>query len=203
MRALLVIFALLCGPAFATQDAWPALFDVAGVSDDDVLNIRAEPSADAPIIGSLEHDATGVEVIEPSERHTWGRVNVGETSGWVSLSFLQRGPGQWFGAPLQPASCFGTEPFWDIAFDDDILMWSALGEESSPGRLESRIPGSNRYDREAMSMRFQDGRDGVAVLRLESCSDFMTDRAYGIAVDVILGTTEGAAFYSGCCSLSR
>ena len=99
IRALLLLF-LLAGPAAATQDQWPALFDVSGVAPDDVLNIRAAPSASAEIIGTLAPDAAGVEVVRPDSRHGWGLVNTGEGSGWASLAFLVRRPGQWLGAEI-------------------------------------------------------------------------------------------------------
>ena len=52
----------LATPGMATVDTWPALYDVAFVASDDVLNIRSGPGASFDIIGSLAHDAEGVEV---------------------------------------------------------------------------------------------------------------------------------------------
>lgn len=201
IRAALVLLALAL-PAQATQDQWPALFDVTDVASDDVLNIRAAPDASSEIIGFLAHDATDVELIEPSERHTWARVNTAEGSGWVSLRYVARQPGQWFGSGIRPATCFGTEPFWDISITDGALVWRTPEDPGTPGRMLDRIEGVNRFDREAFSLRLDDGRDGVAVLGLAGCSDFMSDRAYGITADLVIGTGTGATLYSGCCSLS-
>lgn len=79
-----LLFSLIASAAAATFDAWPALYDVSGVASDDVLNIRAEPSADAPIIGTLAHDATNVEIIRDGE-NGWGLVNTDEgTAGYPS-----------------------------------------------------------------------------------------------------------------------
>lgn len=82
-----LLFSLIASAAAATFDAWPALYDVSGVASDDVLNIRAEPSADAPIIGTLAHDATNVEIIRDGE-NGWGLVNTDEGTGWVSFAYL-------------------------------------------------------------------------------------------------------------------
>ena len=49
----------LATPGMATVDTWPALYDVAFVASDDVLNIRSGPGASFDIIGSLAHDAVG------------------------------------------------------------------------------------------------------------------------------------------------
>ncbi|MGR3466510.1 MAG: SH3 domain-containing protein, partial [Shimia sp.] len=90
MRFLLV---LLFWPAMVTGQQLPALFDVTGVRADDVLNIRTEPTARAPIIGSFAPDETAIEVLERSPSGTWGRVRYGEQMGWSSLRFLERRPG--------------------------------------------------------------------------------------------------------------
>ncbi|MEP2426619.1 MAG: SH3 domain-containing protein, partial [Tateyamaria sp.] len=97
MRVLAVVLCLWALPAAATQDAWPALYDVSGVAENDALNIRQAPDAAAPIIGSLTPDAEGIEVIRPDDHHGWGLVNSGEGRGWVSLRYLTRQPGQWAG----------------------------------------------------------------------------------------------------------
>src|SRR6056297_2028202 len=91
LRAAVLLLAL-AAPASATVEAWPALYDVAGVSEGDVLNIRAEPSASSEIIGELDPDETAVEVMEMSRDGNWGRVNTDERSGWASLAFLDRRP---------------------------------------------------------------------------------------------------------------
>jgi hypothetical protein len=113
IRLAVLLWAALALPGAATQDGWPAIHDVTGVAADDVLNIRERPDASSPIVGQLAPDAT-VEVIRPNERLTWGLVNAGERTGWVSLRYLQRRPGQWDGAFPEIASCFGTEPFWSL-----------------------------------------------------------------------------------------
>lgn len=59
--ALALILWLAAGPA-AAQDL-PAVYDVAGVAADDVLNVRAEPSAEAPVLRTLAPDAGGIEVV--------------------------------------------------------------------------------------------------------------------------------------------
>ena len=94
IRLAVILWAALALPAIATQDGWPALHDVTGVSAGDALNIRERPDASSPIIGGLASDAEGVEVIRPNERLTWGLVNVGERTGWVSLLYLERRPHQ-------------------------------------------------------------------------------------------------------------
>lgn len=76
IRLLAFFFAFLSTPALA-QDIYPALHDVTGVAADDVLNIRSEPSASSPIIGTFSPFETDVEVVALSPDGGWGRVNAG------------------------------------------------------------------------------------------------------------------------------
>ncbi|MFD1342659.1 SH3 domain-containing protein [Litorisediminicola beolgyonensis] len=207
IRWVLICLACLTGPAAATQDQWPALFDVAGVAADDVLNIRAEPSASAPIVGTLAPDAVDIEVIRPNPRELWGLVNVEDGTGWVSLSYLRRQPGQYLGALLEPRTCVGTEPFWSLSLTDaarvtyEVAADQTVLEGTVPGRFRS----ANRRDVEALSLTFFDGTTGTAFLRLDQCSDGMSDRAFGISIDLLLKHPERPvtpSLVSGCCSLN-
>lgn len=201
MIRIIATLVLLASPVWATQDQWPALHDVSGVSADDVLNIRAEPSASAPVIGTLAHDTTGIEVIEPNDRHTWGLVNTGEGIGWVSLAYLTRHPGQWYGSQIDRATCVGMEPFWTFAFSETDVTWNTPEGETS-GQILDRFPAVGRPAEQGATFRLDNGDDGVAILRLDTCHDTMSDRAYGISVNIVAGGTEGPALYSGCCSLT-
>lgn len=116
------LFLFACGPTSATTEGWPALFDVVGVSFDDVLNVRSSPDPDAEIIGDLAPSSKDVEVVRPDDTGNWGLVNSGEGTGWVSLAFLARQPGAWSGQFPDRAQCFGTEPFWsaDLSPEGEI-----------------------------------------------------------------------------------
>ena len=205
MRRLALVLALLAGPVWATQDQWPALHDVTGVAADDVLNIRAAPSAAADIVGTLAPDATGIEVIRPDDRHGWGLVNTGEGTGWVSLSYLRMQPGQWLGNTPQIKSCAGTEPFWSLSVDATGAVRYETPDADQGGAVIQTVASENRRDRHALAMRFDGGRwgDAVGVMRLERCGDGMSDREYGIAIDLLLGAATEERMVSGCCSLSE
>lgn len=204
MTRILLLLLILCQPAWATQDQWPAIHDVIDVASDDVLNIREAPSASAPIIGVLAHDATEVEVLRPNDRETWALVNVGETTGWVSLRYLARRPGQWFGGPLALRSCFGTEPYWSLDISPDgALTWSTPETAVTGTRGETWFS-ENHRGRQSFSARlYGDGPSEImATLALDDCSDFMTNREFGISIDLLIGGLTGAQMYSGCCSLA-
>ena len=199
IRLTLLLIALAL-PVHATQDAWPALHDVIRVAPDDVLNIRAEPSAAADIVGSLAHDATGIEVVRVSDDQRWGLVNTGERSGWVSMNYMERLPGQWDGFPFPVASCFGTEPFWTLAMGSD---WTMRTPEGVDWRAQATplIGSVDRRDRHGAIALATDGRPVALVTVAQSCHDGMSDREYGLGVSLMVGAGADMTFYSGCCTL--
>ena len=199
IRLALAFWVLIAAPAFATQDGWPALHDVTGVASDDVLNIRAPPYASSPVVGQLAPDAT-VEVIRPNDRQTWGLVNAGEGTGWVSLRYMQRRPGQWDGAFPEIAACFGTEPFWRLRRDGEAITFSTPEHEASYA-VTARSGSENRRDSFHMIAEGADG-SAVAILQTEACADGMSDRAFGISVQLLIGLGRDARQLSGCCSLA-
>lgn len=193
MRTVL-LYLLLSGPAMA--DVYPALHQVTGVAASDVLNIRVEPVATAAIVGTLPPDAAGVEVVAVQDG--WGLVNAGESAGWVKLSFLARQPGdEWF-ALTQPLRCHGTEPFWSLGLEPV----AGVGVFSTPDAgdrfvtLSTLWPGQDWRQAAAAALP-----DGFATLTAASCNDGMSDRRFGIAIDLYL-TGEAPAVLQGCCSLA-
>jgi uncharacterized membrane protein len=197
IRLAAILWAVLAAPALATQDGWPAIHDVTGVAADDVLNIRERPDASSPIVGQLAPGAT-VEVIRPNERQTWGLVNAGERPGWVSLRYLQRQPGQWDGAFPEIASCFGTEPFWSLLREGDTITFSTP-EFSEGYTVTARSGSENRRDSFHMIAEGPGG-PAVAILETEACSDGMSEREFGISVQLLLGLQAEARQLSGCCT---
>ncbi len=202
-RLALLLWCLWALPALATQDAWPAFYDVTGVAADDVLNIRERPDAGAPIIGTLAPHARNIEVIAPNPRETWAMINTGERAGWVSLRYLARQPGQFLGAALPVASCFGTEPFWSLAFEETTVRLSPLGEEDLSGQITARLSSPDRRDEEALILTLMPAGSATAILRRASCSDGMSDRQYGIATSLITDRGSGPVLLSGCCTISK
>ena len=206
-----VILVLTALPAAATVDGWPALYDVTNVGADDALNIRNAPDAGSEIIGTLAHDATEIEVIRPNDDLTWGLVNTGERSGWVSLSYMSRAAPYWDGQFPELRRCFGTEPFWTLEFDQPETTLKMLGAEPRNGLISSMYSSRSRRDRFALGGAFFPTESGPAdvqlSIRIESCKDGMSDREYGIAVDMLLTSPDASVdrdaigLYSGCCSI--
>ena len=194
MIRLLAVLLAFAGPAFATTDGWPALYDVTGVASDDVLNIRTEPDAASEIIGTLAHDAVNVEVIRPNEDYTWGLVNLREFSGWVSLNYLARHPGQWDGKYPEVTTCYGTEPFWNIRLTGDVVAFSGLDLDSLTAPLDWKRETQNHRGRHS----FRAG-PMVGIFSNANCNDGMSNAEFGIEINLI--RLDQPYHYQGCCSI--
>ena len=202
IASLLALLAFAAWPARATQDAWPALFDVARVAAEDVLHLRSGPGTGYDIVGALAFDAREVEVIRPSDDHRWGLVNTGEGTGWVGLAFLDRLPGQYAGAVPPLARCFGTEPFWSL----EIVRGQWWLDRPDAPTLIARqsFAAGTLNDRGAHGFGAGGPGGGLHLLtRTEACDDGMSDRAYGLRAWVSAAPAGEEAFLlTGCCSLA-
>jgi SH3-like domain-containing protein len=79
---------VVAAKATAKTPPLPA-FRVANVADDDVLNVRAGPSEDENIIGSIKPTAHGVQIVGNC-REDWCPVKHGSLSGWANSLYLAR-----------------------------------------------------------------------------------------------------------------
>lgn len=209
LRAAAVLWLAVLGLPAAAQE-FPALHSVTGVASDDVLNIRSAPSAGSEIIGTLAPDQTGVEVVQADSSGKWGLVNSGEQSGWTALRYLDRvSSSNWYELPDQALECFGTEPFWSLTLDDA----ASFSTPDSPGTsftLAAREPAAGRSGKSGfhaarLSSTETSSPEAVSLsgtLTAQHCSDGMSDRAYGISIDLLhLRSTGQLDVLTGCCSL--
>ncbi|MCB1361588.1 MAG: SH3 domain-containing protein [Rhodobacter sp.] len=199
---VLVLLVALCAAQTALAQDFPALHQVTGVATNDVLNIRAEPSARASIIGSFAPSTTDIEVIGLSEDRGWGLVRVLEGGGWVSMRYMVRqGTDRWIDGTV-PMTCAGTEPFWTLAFH---LPTNGADFSSPDGgfSLVTDAPDLPRtlYPR-TLALPFAGARQGFAVVRQGLCSDGMSDLPFGLEVQVYWRGGAGGAL-SGCCRLGH
>jgi uncharacterized membrane protein len=187
------IVILWLGACSAWAQGYPALHSVTGVAADDVLNVRERPDAGAPILGSLPPDATGVEVISVTDG--WALVNLGDGSGYASLTYLAREEGPEWNMLERPLTCLGTEPFWSLKVDPaaGTAAFSTPEEPEHDLPILGTWPGAPWAPAAALQLP-----DGLAVLSPAECSDGMSDRSYGIAADLFLNGQDRQRL-SGCC----
>ncbi|MEQ3624584.1 MAG: SH3 domain-containing protein [Celeribacter sp.] len=201
-----VLLALLWPGAVAAQDAadYPGLHAVTGVTSDDILNIRIAPDPGAEIIGWFPPDDTGVEVIALSKNGRWGKVSRGPRPGWASMAYLSPVPGgqdprRW------PVFCAGTEPFWSLHFDASAgtAQWSTPDDSGSSYAMTLAAPqGFDDPPRMAATLH-ADGQRMTLVTRAAQCSDGMSDRGFGLSVDLLRAGAGEASHLRGCCSMDQ
>lgn len=198
----LLFAALLSWPVLAFADPFPALYDVAGVAADDVLNIRMEPSGETEIIGTLAANATDVEIVRLSDDQKWGLVNTGDLAGWTAMRYLARRPGQDWGVIPRNLYCSGTEPFW--TFDVDTAGTARFeAPDSQDGYIINvSVPGLAFPGDFAVVAEGPAGR-ATAIVSLASCNDGMSNREFGYTVGLLREAPASNVLYMGCCSLAR
>ncbi|WP_395542619.1 COG3650 family protein [Neotabrizicola sp. sgz301269] len=179
----------------------PAAFMVKGVDGNDLLNIRAEPSAGATVLGTIGPQALNVEVLEISPDGKWGKVAAGgEGNGWVSLAYLERQPVLDPALVPRPMTCLGTEPFWSLGLFEQGAEWTTpdtprtdLGEVTEAVAMQG------------FHVRAEAGPERVFNLTIsrEWCTDGMSDRQFGFAAKLFIESPDGNALLSGCCTLDH
>lgn len=177
-------------------EVFPALHRVTGVATDDVLNIRAAPDAGSAIIGALSPDATAVEVIAVEDG--WALVNTKDGSGYAAIRFLKRMDEPDWNSLQTPLTCLGTEPFWSLVLDPATDTAKLVASDDQNGyslQIEQSWPGNLWAPAAALSLP-----QGTVVFHPAECSDGMSERSYGIAVDLFLTQPEKQRL-SGCCRL--
>lgn len=196
MRSVWLAAAFALGPAITWAADFPAWYRVTNVAPDDVLNIRRAPEATADVMGGLPPDGQPVEVIALSATGTWAQVNDGETAGWVAARYLERLSPDRMGLPL-PLECGGTEPFWSLRVEEGQAGLSVMGTEVA--ELTMGMPMASRNDTRRFALR---GDDLTVLIARASCSDGMSDRAYGLTVDMLWQDAGVPSLFSGCCNLA-
>jgi len=76
------------GLAKAKQIEKQSLHRVANVSPRDVLNVRGGPSAEAPVVGTLEPETRGIALTGTCQMR-WCPMSHGRVAGWVNAAFLE------------------------------------------------------------------------------------------------------------------
>ena len=184
--------------------AEPFYVSISGVAANDTLNVRSAPSGSSDDIGDLAHDARGIEITGLDETGKWGRIIWFEGDGWISMRYtapqdVARIAGSQIPVGLR---CGGTEPFWGLDIGATGANYSSMGIEPRELVLHSAQSASGRLGYPELVVLKQGANTAQALIRPAECSDGMSDRTYGYAIDLLLEGGD-AGYLSGCCSLSQ
>ena len=195
-KFVFLALSLLATPAFA--QVFPEVYVTTGISSDDTLNIRAEPSGSAPIIGEYGPFTLNIEVLRTTPDGQWGMVGTGEGNGWVFMRYLERSDQNYPYEFSRPIRCLGTEPFWNLNVTVRGNEYLELGME--PRDLEM-IQSANAFN--GGLAVFQEGPtlNRTLITKRGYCSDGMSDREYGWQATLFTEAPDGNYVQSGCCTL--
>lgn len=87
MASLIAAFVLTIAPNQVAACACCDTYQVVGVEDWDVLNVRAGPSTRYPIVGEFPPGTCGLRVLKVRGR--WLKVQLGGVRGWVSGRYVE------------------------------------------------------------------------------------------------------------------
>lgn len=191
--------------------AWSQPHSVSGVHADSVLNIREDIDqtldvGSSAVIGTIPHDAsdvivTGISVVIGDA--TWREIKYNGTVGWVNARYLK--PTNVLLERPEALQCAGTEPFWNVAIDENASTFLSPDLES-PIKLDylRLAPGIGRSDLWGHYLGSADGAYSLTVIvrYTEACSDGMSDLTYDYEA-LLLGLSASGAPAYGCCSISR
>ncbi|MFP7570665.1 COG3650 family protein [Marivita sp. S2033] len=184
--------------------AEPTYHRVTGVADDDALNVRGGPSANAVDLGDLGPDTHRLEVLGFDGSGDWARIAWGERDGWVSARFLSPDQPDTLESSSLPDGlvCNGTEPFWSISLSTSNARFTEPGAEDVALQISDVTVAAGRLGSPArVTLHGKDTRARVTVLG-ETCSDGMSDRSYGWTAVLDWSRSTDARFLSGCCAIT-
>ena len=194
--ALCLATLALASPALG--ESLPAVFQLKGVADNDVLNIRTDPNAGAAILGSIGHFDLSIEVLRLSDDGKWGLVGFREGNGWVSMRFLQYVAPEDPHALQRPLQCMGNEPFWDV------LLHPRGSTYSTPDQPNTRIEvTSEQIAENGFEVLAEEGPTRIYHLNVirQMCFDSMSGREFGWSSILFIESPDGNRALSGCCTL--
>ncbi|MEJ6396541.1 hypothetical protein [Yoonia sp. 208BN28-4] len=196
IRFFILILSLFASPAFA--QGFPDAFITRDVPSDDRLNIRAEPSASAPIIGDYYAFTTNIEVLRTSSDGKWGMVGIGERNGWVSMRYLERSNHNEPHRFPRPISCSGTEPFWNL----NVTMRGDEYSEMGMDRRDLNMISDSGAPNGGIAV-FEEGPtlNRTLIVQRGYCGDGMSDREFGWKATLFTEAPDGNYAQSGCCTL--
>lgn len=184
----------------ATAQSLPAAFQVSGIAAGDVLNIRAEPSATSPVVGTIGPYGLHVEVTRLSDDGRWGKVGLPEGNGWVAMRFLSPMAAEDPAAIPRPLTCFGTEPFWSASLLPRGEEFSSPDTGAVPLTLLEQA-----VSEEGFLFRLEEGPTLIrtVIVRRAMCNDGMSDREFGFSALMFTEAPDGNATVTGCCTLDH
>lgn len=208
IRIATFLFLLCAAPALSQERVrlpdLPMLYDVTRVADNDTLNVREQPDSKSPVIGQLEPNAEGVEVVGYSTDGNWAQTNHEERAGWISTNFIKESEASSWWNNSARLKCYGTEPFWSLELSTDeesTFQYQGVDDITLTHGWLSESWGRPDWGQPVKSARSFTSPNGPAFASVQSeqCNDGMSDREFHLSIAFML---QNHPVLAGCCSLS-
>ncbi len=199
-----IFLMLISAQAYSHTLFIPRAYKVSGISAEDVLNVRAAPSARSTDLGDLHAGFAPVEILELDETGQWGRLTWQDTDGWVAMRYLEQVRLPTIGNTSLPVGlqCVGTEPFWSMSLEtSNTLQLSLHPDTALDATVESAVSSINYLDFPVAIIANVDDLNITTIINPLTCNDGMSDKQYGWEVDVLTTTGNTSTLVSGCCSM--
>lgn len=191
---------LIAIATMASAQNFPLSYQVTGVDAADVLNIRANPSTNADILGTIGPYGISVEVLALSQDGKWGRVGLPEGNGWVAMRFLEETPAVDAYQIPRPLTCVGTEPFWSISLYPRGAEYNSPETGAVPLSVVSESVAPQGY---MISLEEGPTLRRTLIITRELCHDGMSEREFGFSNRLFVESPDGNQVVSGCCTLDH
>lgn len=192
MRPLIALFISLLAATAARADL---TYSVYGVRAGDMLNMRAQPNPQSPIVQTIPHDGTGIVLTDRTAPSGWVEVTWRRKRGWVNSRFLGWGTPGRYQIPAY-LDCSGTEPFWTIALAPGFARADLMfAERRYVFRLTRAQQAMNRSDIWLIRGATRPGEMSL-IVRQEACNDGMSDTRYPYSS---VAMVSGLDMVAGCC----
>lgn len=180
-------------------------YQLTGLAEGEVLNVRSGPSTEYDIIGKLKMNNDAFEILERDPEHEWGRILWQDREGWVFLEYVQQ-----VSPDMVPASnipiklhCSGAEPYWDytVTSTTEVSFKILFDDFEANTTIESVLESANSANIPTALVATGKDLKLTAVLDPQQCQDGTTQRLFGWSIDLLVERDNNKQLYSGCCSL--
>lgn len=196
IRYVFLAFSLFATPLSA--QSFPESYVTRDIPSDDTLNIRAQPSTSAPVIGEYGPYTLNIEVLRTTPDGKWGMVGFREGNGWVSMRYLElSGHNEPHMFP-RPLYCSGTEPFWNL----NVTVRGDEYQEMGMERRDLEMIQDANSPNGGLAV-FEEGPtlNRTLITKRGYCGDGMSDREYGWQAMLFTEAPDGNYVQSGCCTM--
>lgn len=183
-----------------------------GVKNDDTLNLRSEPNAEASIVGRIPPDATTLQALNQRKQvgtSNWMRVSYQGKQGWVNSRYLvlstaktdeQRKP-KAGGVYAEALKCFGEEPGWSLSLaTDGSLSFESMNGRAIRGKVKEVRKDPENPGGWMLTMPRQGKKKALAAKfkKTGACTSTMSDEGKFQYTISVTGALKGTV--QGCCN---